>query len=362
MKYSPQIIVGETPHDAIEAEWRDLFNQAESPNPFLSTEWVFTWLRHAGPQVFPITLIIRDENERLVALWPFFEYPAIGGRGLWAGLADRAYNLNPLFIRNDPELIQATLQNLEQLLTKYRFVWVPLFTDSFVTDHLRPALTAFPNFALIQKRIPAPYIDLTQQKDFESYLENTLGTKTRKSLRYDLKQLEKMGTVEYAVYRTEDEYHRIETEMRTIEKVSWKSREKKALLSDRRTEAFFHELLPRLMADGQVEISALRLNEMAIAFEIAIRHGSYYGFYHIAYLPDYQKHSPGKQLMLFNIERAMNEGCTEFDFMQGEYGFKLKFRTGNRHMMNAFMCQRSFAGRLNYGLARLTGFIRSRRR
>ena len=73
MKYSPHIIVGETPHDAIEAEWRDLFNQAESPNPFLSTEWVFTWLRHAGPQVFPITLIIRDENERLVAVWPFFD-------------------------------------------------------------------------------------------------------------------------------------------------------------------------------------------------------------------------------------------------------------------------------------------------
>ena len=358
MKYYPQIIVGETPINAIEAEWRDLFNQAESPNPFLSAEWVFAWLKHSGPQVFPVTLIVRDENDQLGAVWPFFEYPAIGGRGLWAGLSDRGYILNPLFIRNEPELIQTTLRGIERFLAKYRFVWVPLFTDTFVNDQLRPSLAEFPNLSLIQKRIPAPYIDLSKQKSFDNYLENTLGTKTRKSLRYDAKQLEKLATVEYAVYRTEDDYHRIETEMRTIEKVSWKNRDKKALLSDRRTEAFFHELLPQLMACGQAEISALRLNQMAIAFEIAIRRDGYYGFYHIAYLPDFHKHSPGKQLMLHNIERAMNEGCAEFDFMQGAHDYKLKFKTGSREMMDAFMCQRSFTGWLNYGLAKLSSFFR----
>ena len=73
MKYYPQIIVGETPLNAIETEWRDLFNQAESPNPFLSAEWVFAWFKHSGPQVFPVTLIVRDEKDQLVAVWPFFE-------------------------------------------------------------------------------------------------------------------------------------------------------------------------------------------------------------------------------------------------------------------------------------------------
>ena len=33
---------------------------------------------------------------------------------------------------------------------------------------------------------------------------------------------------------------------------------------------------------------------MAIAFEIAVRRGSCYGFFHIAYLPDYQKHLEGE--------------------------------------------------------------------
>jgi CelD/BcsL family acetyltransferase involved in cellulose biosynthesis len=73
---------------------------------------------------------------------------------------------------------------------------------------------------------------------------------------------------------------------------------------------------------GQVEITALRVNEMAIAFEIAVRREDYYGFFHIAYLPDYHKHAPGRQLMLHNIDRAMSEGCTGFDFLQGGREYK----------------------------------------
>jgi len=107
-----------------------------------------------------------------------------------------------------------------------------------------------------------------------------------------------------------------------------------------------------------VEITALRVNEMAIAFEIAVRRESYYGFFHIAYLPDYHKHAPGRQLMLHNIERAMSEGCTGFDFLQGGHEYKQKFCTGSRELMDAFICQRSLAGHLTHLLSRL---VRRRR-
>ena len=361
MSFSAQVLKGYTPIEELEKEWINLFKRSESHNPFLSSEWVFTWLKHAGPQIFPVTLIIRDESNKLVATWPFFEYPAIGGKGLWSGLADRAYILNPLFVRKDPDLIMTMLLQLENLLTEYRFVWVPLFTDSFVRDWLKPALNQFPNLVIIQPRVPAPFIDLQQHDNFDCYLNTVLGSKTRKSVRYDAKQLEKLGDLEYVVYRSEEDYYRIETEMRTIEKVSWKSESKVSLLSNRATGAFFHELLPKLLAEGQAEISAMRLNQMAIAFEIAIRRDTYYGFFHIAYLPDYQKHSPGKQLMLFNIKRAKEEGCTEFDFMQGGHKYKQKFCTGTREMVDVFLCQRSFAGQLNYGLSRIARLIRKKR-
>ena len=146
--------------------------------------------------------------------------------------------------------------------------------------------------------------------------------------------------------------------MRSIEKVSWKGREQLGHLSKAGSAEFFDELLPKLMALGQVEITALRVNEMAVAFEIAVRRESYYGFFHIAYLPDYHKHAPGRQLMLHNIERAMSEGCTGFDFLQGGHEYKQKFCTGRLELMDAFTCQRSLAGRLNHWLSRL---VRRRR-
>ena len=55
-----------------------IYSISRIPHPFLSAEWMFAWLKHSGPQVFPVTLIVRDENDQLVAVWPFFEYPAIG--------------------------------------------------------------------------------------------------------------------------------------------------------------------------------------------------------------------------------------------------------------------------------------------
>lgn len=107
-----------------------------------------------------------------------------------------------------------------------------------------------------------------------------------------------------------------------------------------------------------MEITALRVNEMAIAFEIAVHRVSYYGFFHIAYLPDYHKHAPGRQLMLHNIERAMSEGCTGFDFLQGGHEYKQKFCTGSLELMDAFICQRSLDGRLNHWLSRLVRRLR----
>ena len=357
MPYTAHVLHGFNPIEALETEWRDLFNQAESPNPFFSAEWMFTWLKHRGGRVFPVTLIVRDDDERLVAAWPFFEYPAIGGRGLWVGLSDIADCLEPLVIRPDESLLKTVFEALSQLLGEYRFIWIPLLSECLVRDHLEPALQAFPNLTGIHKRAPNYFVDLTAQGGFDDYLADTVGSKTNRDCRRRLRQLEQLGPVEYVTYRTPEELLRFDVEMRSIEKVSWKGREQIGHLTKAGSGDFFDELLPKLMALGQAEITALRVNEMAIAFEIAVRQGSGYGFFHIAYLPDYHKYAPGRQLMLHNIERAMSEGCTEFDFMQGGHEYKQKFCTGSRELMDAFICQRSIAGRLNHWLSR---FVRRR--
>ena len=182
MPYTAHVLHGFNPLEALETEWRDLFNQAESPNPFFSAEWMFTWLNHRGGRVFPVTLIVRDDDERLVAAWPFFEYPAIGGRGLWVGLSDIADCLEPLVIRPDESLLKTVFEALGQLLGEYRFIWIPLLSECLVRDHLEPALQAFPNLTGIHKRAPNYFVDLTAQGGFDDYLADTVGSKTEPGL------------------------------------------------------------------------------------------------------------------------------------------------------------------------------------
>ena len=358
MSYTAHVLHGFNPLEALETEWRELFNQAESPNPFFSTEWVYTWLNHRGGRVFPVTLIVHDSDNQLVAAWPFFEYAAIGGRGLWVSLSDIANCLEPLVIRHDKALLKVVFEALGQLLGDYRFIWIPLLNKRLARGYLEPALQRFPNLTGIHHRAPNYFVDLTAQAGFNGYLTDVVGSKTHRDCRRRLRLLEQLGPVEHVTYRTPDDLLRFDVEMRSIEKVSWKGREQLGHLTKVESGDFFNELLPKLMALGQVEITALRVNQMAIAFEIAIRRGGSYGFFHIAYLPDYRKYAPGRQLMLHNIERAMSEGCTEFDFMQGGHEYKQKLCTGSRELMDAFICQRSLAGRLNHWLSRL---VRRRR-
>ena len=131
MRYTAHVLHGFNPLEALEDEWRGLFNQAETPNPFFSAEWVFTWLNHRGGRGFPVMLIVRDDDERLVTAWPFFEYPAIGGRGLWVGLSDIADCLEPLVLRPDDVLLRTVFEALGQLLGEYRFIWIPLLTKTW---------------------------------------------------------------------------------------------------------------------------------------------------------------------------------------------------------------------------------------
>jgi hypothetical protein len=58
------------------------------------------------------------------------------------------------------------------------------------------------------------------------------------------------------------------------------------------------------------------------------------------------------------IWRAMSEGCTGFNFLQGGHEYKQKFCTGRLELMDAFICQRSLAGRLNHWLSRLVRRLR----
>lgn len=350
--YRAELLTGRDALAATRADHETLFARAAAGNPFLSPLWVHAWLEEVGHLNYPVALTLRDEDGQLAAFWPFIEFPALGGQGLWPLASDIANCMEPLVDPADPDLPAAVLSHLPLLLENHRYLWLPLFRQDWTDRWLRPALETFPNLHLLRPRNKTFYTNLGG-RTWDDFLQATLGPKSRKSLRYDVKQLSQQGDILHRICANSDETATLLPELESIERISWKGASDQRHLSHPRLEKFYRHLLPELVAAGQARVSTLTLDQMAIAFEIGLLAPNYYGLFHVAYLPDHKKHSPGRQLFLRNLEHCHTEGRHHYDFQQGVYPYKERFADKTMPLHDVLICQRTLHGRLNYWLTRL---------
>ena len=350
--YRAELHAGRDALAALRSDHEALFARAAAGNPFLSPLWVHTWLKEVGHLNYPVALTLRNGEDQLVAFWPFIEFPALGGQGLWPLASDIANIMEPLVDPADSELPAAVLSHLPLLLETHRYLWLPLFRQDWIDNWLRPALASFANLHLLRPRNRTFYTQLSQGS-WDDYLQAKLGPKSRKSLRYDTKQLAEQGNVQHQVCASADETAALLPELESIERESWKGTSNQRHLSHHRLEKFYRRLLPELVAAGQARVSTLTLDRMAIAFEIGLLAPRYYGLFHVAYLPGHKKHSPGRQLLLRNLQQCHDEGRTHYDFQQGVYPYKERFADETMPLHDVLICQRTLPGRLNYWLTRL---------
>lgn len=310
-----------------------------------------TWLEERASDRYPVALIWRDAAGQLVGFWPFIEVPAIGGHGLWPAVSDIANLSEPLI---DPAAQFGTdgiREGLRLLLKTYCFIWAPLLTESWLKHHLPDRGKSMGVFARCRERSLTLYADLAVPT-FDDYLNGVVGSKSRKALRYDARQLSKRGPLAFRVCRTPAEIRQYWVELESIEMASWKASSPDRHLSHPLFRSFYRKLLPKLAAAGRVEITMLIAGDMAVAFELGLIGPGYYGLFHIAYLEDYARTSPGKQLLVNNLERAHHDGRHLFDFMQGNHDYKRRFMTASESLYELLLCPRTIHGALNYYLTR----------
>ena len=311
-----------------------------------------TWLEERASNRWPVALVWRDETGLLVGIWPFIEVPAIGGKGLWPAVSEVANLSEPLIDPASQIDIENIRVGLSLLLKEYCFIWVPLLTETWLKRYLPDYGKSIGAFARCRERSRTLYADLAVPQ-FEDYLSSVVGAKTRKMLRYDTGQLSKRGPISFRVCKNPAEIQQNWVELESIEMASWKRTSPDRHLSHPLFRSFYRKLLPKLAAAGRIEITMLIVGDMAVAFEMGLIGQGYYGLYHIAYLEDFARTSPGKQLLMHNLERSHREGRFVFDFMQGNHEYKRRFKTSTEMLSELLLCPRTVRGALNYYLTRI---------
>ena len=112
----------------------------------------------------------------------------------------------------------------------------------------------------------------------------------------------------------------------------WKSADVESLFTQPVNRDFYRAVTRHLGTTGQLRFTVIRLDEVPIAAHFGFLQAGRFIWYKPCFDPALAKLSPGEVLIKKLLERAQQEGATEFDFTIGSEPFKYRFSSGVRRV------------------------------
>ena len=302
-------------------DWHLLSEQTVEPNPFFAPQVLLPaarWLK-GGASVH--LALVRRKSQPLLAM------PVTSGRyrrlPLTAALTWRhAHRFvgTPLL---HPEGILDAPSALLRALAKWQgATWLVLeqcYLDGPVAEAFRAAAAAHPA-TWVEHMVwhrPAVY-----RRDSETYLQNTLSSKSAKELRRRRRNLERdHGTVASSNVAGGQDLLTLEAEVEAflaMESAGWKGRAGTALANVPGHGHFWRELCRAMAEEGRLELWQLRAGGSVAARQCHIRDGDTIFHLKTTYDEALGRYSPGVQLELdvlhaFHLDSALRliDPCTE---------------------------------------------------
>ena len=324
----------------------DLADRSSWQNPYFSYDWLDCWWDRIEGLKKPVLLTVEDEDGKLVGLWPFLERSGLmKSKGLWPYVFDEANYFHPIAERS---AVPTLVNGLKELLKKYTFIWIPLMRIEFWKEYLVDAVTEGSLSSII--RIPREtFLMESTVDDFDSFWNQKMGPKTRKSFRYDERALEELGNVVFERWESFEDILSMMPATCVVEVNSKKGKNGSGLYSIRGKRAFFFELLPRLAKEGKLRLSILRINDQAIAWQLDLLGKDYLAVHHLSFDENWKKYSPGRQLLRKNLQHGWEEGRT-IDFLPLAFDYKKKLATKREDVYELHWFKSSLRGWIAYRL------------
>jgi CelD/BcsL family acetyltransferase involved in cellulose biosynthesis len=326
---------------ALEPAVVTLFDALPEANPFLSPEWIYSWITTLGRR-FSLCFVLCYEGAELRGVWPFFEQPVPLLRPLLLPVAAQVADLfDPIA---DARAVEPLTRAVLGLSAEYWAVWIPLLSDRFVSPDVRAFLQKSTARVLLRRRTVRLQIELGRHRDFEAYAEATFAKRVQQGLRRKLRRLEQQGRVEFVACDAAADIEQELSSVVRLERASWKHARQSGIFKDPAHHAFYFLLLQMLAGKRRVRLSLLRVGGELAAFEIGVLGGGSYCMHAIAFHPKFAAFSPGRLLVLSVLEKCFAEGRLHYDFMQNDQEFKRELSNREESFWDCVLIRRGVAG------------------
>lgn len=306
---------------ALERSWNECLAGMPGGNPFLCHQWLRAWWDVYGRDAQLMVLVVRDGPLILAAA------PLMRTRGRYYGVAmdqilfigtETCDRLGFLCRGPQREPLRAIWRQLRASCrgrTLVRLEGVPQEHPMLAAAEGLPGLWAEET----SSRLPYIPIDRT----WEQYRKG-LTHKFRSEMRTRPKVFAAWGDWRLDTCRGEQVRPHLD-DLAAVERASSKTEADAAFLASSRNREFLGRLLA---VDDPVEPVLLRLliDDRLVAYVVGFVHGGVFCAYNTAYLPGFEKGSPGKWIMDRAVEFAFAEKLREFDFLRGQFSYKERWQ------------------------------------
>ncbi len=348
----------------VRAEWQALQADCPGATPFQTWEWNAAWWRHFGARKHARILLFRHDKQdaenaaqdTLVGIAPFYTSFHLGTplrRLAWIGTGHSDY-LGPLASSDrQDDVAHALREHLDTHLRGWDIADLqqmrpdaPLLMQAMAAGAnssitlkpdrnagagksarrakpaLRPAHT--PSVLPIE---PCPFVTLPAQ--WEAFTAR-LGKKMRSNLGYYDRLLQKtFGVVSFDIART-DTLDAGMTALFDLHQKRWNARWLPGVLGSRRVQDFHRDIAQTFLDRGWLRLHLLTIDGAIRAVLYCFAYGGRTFYYLGGFAPDMGKYSLGTLLTGRAIRCAIEEDCTEFDFLRGDEPYKYKWLPDER--------------------------------
>jgi CelD/BcsL family acetyltransferase involved in cellulose biosynthesis len=322
---------------ALENEWDVLVRAMGRPSPYLLHGWLLAWCRHYTADGDLRVQLVRAGG-KLVGALPLFSTRRGGLRvaqflgGKHSALADML-------------LAPGAGDETPARLVEHALASDHDFADLFGLPGDGPlARAAGAARVRLIERVESPVLELGA--GFDSVYNAHTTSKRRGSNKRRLRQLEELGTVQFARARTEPELRDALEEAFSLHHLRWQGRPDGSDFGTDRGMPFQREALAALAKLGVPSIVTLRLDDRPIAFHYSFVLERQLYVHRLAFDPALSRFSPGVLTMLEVLRAAADEGVERVEYLGGDESYKLELSDRIEPLYQGVGMARTLQGRI----------------
>jgi len=316
-------------------KWNSVLERSRDGHVLLSWEFMSTYVKHFGKERKLKVLYIED-NDRIIAIAPLrlsrYNFAGSFGYNVIEPLAFRHADYTGFILAEREIDCLKLFFNYLYDQNGWDFIYLYDIPGTSIIPELLPKLVkALPKFELT-KGVACPYVLLPTS--FDIFIK-AVSTKLRKNLRRCIKNLQKdYGKVELKKY---DELGSVEEAMHIfirLHQKRWNLKGMPGVYNTQKRHNFGLDAAKVLADKGWLALYFLTVNDEPIATQYCLEYKQKMYFGLGGFDPDYSKYSVGNLITAKVIEKCIEKGIKEYDFMKGDEPYKFDWTTKYRRNFN----------------------------